>query len=97
MLQTSGKQFNKHSGGVIKGMFVFPICSILHSQKQSSLPPVVTPHIGSFSSLYLDAGVFPKRIWGLGVSSMNFRIYHLPIRKTEINCPMNAPTTAINI
>ena len=59
MLQTSGKHSNKHSGGVMKGLLSDLIFSILQFQKQSSLPPVVIPHIGSFSSLYLVDGVNP--------------------------------------
>ena len=101
VLQTSGKHSNKHSGGVMKGLLSDLIFSTLQFQKQSSLPPDVIPHIGSFSSLCLEAGgVNPDAT----VKSQNiklnfltsFYIYHLP-RETEINCPMNAPSAAINI
>ena len=59
---TSAKQSSRHSGVLI--MAPFRVWPMSQSQKQSSLPPVVNPHMGSFSSLYLSGNnVRPVTIW----------------------------------
>ena len=48
---TSSKQSSRHSG--LLTMSPLTVLPMSQFQKHSSFPPVVMPHIGSFSSLYL--------------------------------------------
>ena len=94
---TSSKQSNKHSGVLIMGPFPNPNSSISQSQKQSSLPPVVIPHIGSSSSLYLGVDKSPERSYLLINPIQNCWVFGSILRNTDNNCPMNAIAAVANI
>ena len=96
MIVTSSKQSRRHS----KLLMIDPKLGSLtysQSQKHSLLPPVVRPHIGSFSNLGLGAGnkVLPKYSYVTLVFIILSIFYHWPI-KFAASWPVRA-VSATNI